>query len=109
MAEKQISLEQYLLNRGLMEPDREIDTEILEKPDLLDSAASAWITSKEGIRLVVRARMMKLRKELIFDAEPVEVPELRRAVCELAALLDDFERYAEESKRRTEETNSKEE
>src|SRR3954465_1468779 len=92
------SLEQYLLSRELMEPDRELDKEILETPDLLAKAGLAWGTSKDGIRLVVRARLMKLRQELIFRAYPQEVPVLRQAIVELANLLDDVERYEERHK-----------
>lgn len=102
MVKAPISLEQYLLARGLSEPDRDLDTEILETPELLAKAAAAWVDSKEGIRLVVRSRLLKIRQELIFDAIPQEVPVLRQAVMELAGLLEDFERFAAENARRIE-------
>lgn len=105
MAKEPFSLEQYLLSRELTEPDRDLDTEILDTPELLSKAAAAWLDSKEGIRLVVRSRLMKVRQELIFTAIPQEVPVLRQALLELANLLDDFERYANENARRIEAQN----
>src|SRR4051812_10146397 len=89
-----MELEHYLLDRELQEPDRDIDREILETPDLLAKAATAWSHGKEGIRLVVRSRLMKIRQELLFKAVPQEVMVLRQSLVELAALLDDFERYS---------------
>lgn len=94
-----MELEKYLLERGLHEPDRELDREILETPDLLAKAHTAWSHGKEGIHLVVRSRLMKIREELIFRCVPQEVPVLRQALVEVASLLDDFERYAEAHKR----------
>lgn len=94
-----LNLEKYLLERKLHEPDRDLDREILETPDLLAKAHTAWDHGKEGIRLVVRSKLMKIRKELIFKAVPQETVVLRQALVEIASLLDDFERYAEAHKR----------
>lgn len=103
----QIELEKYLLDRGLSEPDRELDREILETPELLAKAATAWSHGKEGILLVVRSRLMKIRQELLFKAVPQEVMVLRQALVEVASLLDDFERYSEANTRGIEQSAPK--
>jgi len=100
-----VSLEQYLYTRGLTEPDRDLDTTILDTPELLAKAGAAWVDNKEAIQLVVRSKISKLREELELRAIPQEVPVLRQAIVELVGLLDDFQRYAEEHKRRTENSN----
>lgn len=94
-----MELEKYLFKRKLTEPDRDLDREILETPDLLAKVHTAWDHGKEGIRLVVRSRLMRIRQELIFRALPQEMVVLRQALVELASLLDDFERYSEANKR----------
>lgn len=96
-------LEQYLLARGLYDPKIDPNKALLENDELLGKVANLWNNpdSKEALLAIVRIRLDVLREELLFKAVPQEVLVLRQALLEVAAIIPDFEKYAEEHKRRS--------
>jgi hypothetical protein len=103
MQDLNISLEQFLLDRKLTQPLT--DTEILDTPEKLSRAAAAWQDSKEGITLVLNAKIAALREYVSDKAIPQEVTVYRQAIVEIAGILSDFERYAAENARRLKQEN----
>lgn len=102
-----MNLEQYLLQRELLHPYKDLSAEILDSPEKLQKVAGVWVGSgKEGIKLAVEARIMHLRDEIALRALPVEVPVLRQAIAELTTLLDDFENFYQENTRRITNNNT---
>lgn len=97
------TLAEYLLNRGLTLNPIELDKgddPILENDELLREVAGIANSNGGAILLVLQARINALGKELLNKATPYEVPELRRSIVELSAIVDDFKGYEEEFKRR---------
>lgn len=94
-------LAKYLLEMGLFDPERDLDSTILDNDELLSSVAALWDQYEKIIRLMIKARVERIRTEIIEKAHPVEVMPLRQAIVEVSALAGDFIRYAAEYKRRT--------
>lgn len=97
------SLTEYLTNKGLVINPIDIDTgldPVLESDELLKEVAGLGETHGGSITQVIQARVNALMKELVEKAMPYEVPELRRGIVEVSAILDDLKRYTAENKRR---------
>lgn len=90
-------LEKYLLETAVYDPAHALSDEILDQDELLGSVAQAWTTNGDAIRAVVRQRLSKIRTALVMTATPYEVLPLRQALVEVAAILEDFERYTAEA------------
>lgn len=96
-------LEQYLFARGLVDPKLDPNKAILENDELLGKIANAWNNKdfQDAMLAVIRVRLDAIREELLFKAIPQEVLVLRQSLIDVASIIPDFEKYAEEHKRRT--------
>lgn len=84
-------LEKYLYRRGFDLVERQKLVEITEDNEQLASVAGTWKSSKDDIKLVVRARLDVLRRHLLFSSLPQETPVIRQCMAEVAGILEDFE------------------
>lgn len=100
MADKEVGLKEYLLNR-------EVDFMVV-KPKMLDDgerlakAATAWTTNEEGIRVILEHRMEEIREEILLTCTPYELLSLRDRLAELATIIEDFDKAVTESAKRAE-------
>jgi len=96
------TLSDYLLKRELVLKPSHVDADdILDEDTLLTSVSDVWISHREIITKVIQQRVNAIAKHLVNEAIPEEVIVLRQSLVELSAILDDFQRYADEKERRT--------
>ena len=98
-------LEKYLLETAAYDPRMALSDEILDQEELLVAVARAWTTDGDAIRAVIRERLKEIRNKLVMSATPYEVLPLRQALVEVAAILEDFERYTAEADARRKKDN----
>lgn len=92
--------EQYLIRRGLVKPNEDMNETLLGNDEFLAEIAGIWEGHPHALKAIIQARVHKVTAELVQEATPYEVIILRQAMVEVAALYDDFERYAQEYRRR---------
>lgn len=89
------TLNQYLLSCGIHLPKPLIQSdEIINDPEKLARVGDMVNTYKDEIRLIIEARIAPLREELLMECLPYEVLELRRAIMEIASLMNDIDSYS---------------
>lgn len=88
------TLGKYLLERQVKFPKPMIPLEeIVNDPEKLERVGGFIKNNREELTLIIEARLEALREELLMEAIPYEVMELRRAIMEIATLLSDFQSY----------------
>lgn len=106
MSDKKPTLEEALLARGF-DPNSFLknDDAVFDR-GMLEQVASIWKDRKEAIMAVLQARLDTLSRYMVYKAEPVEIPELRRAHMEIAELVNDFNTYTTEYEKRSKGKNN---
>lgn len=92
--------EKYLITRGIVKPNEDMNEALLANDEFLAEIAGMFEGHPRALLAIIQARVHKITKELVQEATPYEVIILRQAMVEVAALYDDFERYAQEYRRR---------
>lgn len=88
------TFEEYCLSKGLNFPKKLCQSEeILNSPERLARIGNMCTEYKEELNLIIEARIAPLQEELLLRAIPMEVPEIRRAVMEIACLSSDIDSY----------------
>lgn len=96
-----MDLSEHLRSRGLnLDPVNIDEDPVLDNEGAVEAVAGVWEGNAHYIRLVIQARLNAIGKNLIYRAIPEEVPVLRQALVEVSAIINDFERYSEEHRRR---------
>ena len=96
-----VDLSEYLRKRGLILNPIDIEQDpVLETEGAAEGVAGLWEGHAPLIRMIIQARVNAIGSQLLKKAVPEEVPVLRQAFVEVGAIIDDFERYAAEARRR---------
>lgn len=96
-----MTISDYLLQRGLTLEPTQVDTDlILDEPEFTKEVADLWQGHKNAITQVIQARVNAVGRVILRTARPEEVLVLRQALVEVAAVLDDFAKYAGVQERR---------
>lgn len=106
-----LGLAEYLLARGIRLEPTAIDAKtdpILQNAELLQAAAETWQGKENIITQTIQARVNAIANRIQTDATPYEVTPLRDCLVEVAAIIDDFRRYAAEHDRRTKKKDAEE-
>lgn len=96
-----MTLSEYLRARGLNLDPITVDQDLVLSDDLLTKEiAELWGSRSNAIKAVLQARINAIAKEILEKAIPEEVSVLRQSLVEIGAIVNDFESYVAEQKRR---------
>lgn len=95
------TLSEYLRARGLNLDPTLIDQDLVLSDTLLTKEiAELWGSRSNAIKAVLQARINAIAKDILEKAIPEEVSVLRQSLVEIGAIVNDFESYVAEQKRR---------
>lgn len=104
MQSNQELIEKFVLGRGLFEPAKDLDADILKSDTVLEVIAGIWknaaVPDMNIMETLVKARMQSIVEDLVASGDPFKVIQYQQALLEFGAFLGDFERYAQEFARR---------
>lgn len=97
-----MKLSEYLAQRGIiLDPTKIGDDNILNDAEALKEVAGVWKEHNATIKKVLQERVNAIAMRILNNNLPFEGTIYQQAMVEVAAIINDFEKYSAELARRS--------